>query len=180
MKSGKTRGGTRTKADEDVPIGQALVNEIPSLRAFANALCRDPTTADDLVQETLVRAWGHLDSFEWGTNLKAWLFTILRNTYYTEWRKRRREFTSVNGEDMERVPAGAAQPGHMHLQDFRKALQGISDDRREALILVGAGGFSYKEAAKICGCSVGTIKSRVSRARAELAELLDMTPAEVD
>lgn len=132
------------------------------------------------MQETLVRAWGHLDSFAEGTNLRAWLFTILRNTYYTEWRKRRREFTSVNGKDVEGVPSHAAQPAHMNLQDFRKALQNISDDRREALILVGAGGFSYKEAAKICGCSVGTIKSRVSRARAELAEMLDIAGVEAD
>lgn len=152
-----------------------LVTAIPSLRAFANSLCGDRSTADDLVQETLVKAWNRLDSFEPGTNLKAWLFTILRNTYFSDWRKRSREVACANGMP-EALETEAEQPGYMDLQDFRIALQKLPAERREALILTAAVGFSCQEAAKICGCSTGTIKSRVSRARAQLAGMLERVP----
>jgi RNA polymerase sigma-70 factor (ECF subfamily) len=152
------------------------------LRAFAVSLCGDKERADDLVQETLFKAWNHLDSFKEGTNLKAWLFTILRNTYFSERRKRRREVEDADGSYAARLAAKPEQHGHMDMQDFRAVLVRLPDDQREALILVGAAGFSYEEAADICGCAVGTIKSRVNRARNRLADMLGLaavdTPAD--
>jgi RNA polymerase sigma-70 factor (ECF subfamily) len=149
-----------------------LVSAIPSLRAFAVSLCGNPDRADDLVQETLMKAWIGMDSFTEGTNLTAWLFTILRNIYYSEYRKRRRETSDPDGAMAARLVAPAAQPGHMDFLDFRAALQKLPLDQREALILIGASGLSYDEAAIICGCAPGTMKSRVNRARNRLAELL--------
>lgn len=143
-----------------------------SLRAFAVSLCGDKERADDLVQETLFKAWNHLDSFKEGTNLKAWLFTILRNTYFSERRKRRREVEDADGTYAGRLATHPEQHGHMDMQDFRAVLVRLPDDQREALILVGAAGFSYEEAAEICGCAVGTIKSRVARGRVALEALL--------
>jgi RNA polymerase sigma-70 factor (ECF subfamily) len=148
------------------------VAEIGSLRAFAVSLCGDKERADDLVQETLFKAWNHLDSFKEGTNLKAWLFTILRNTYFSERRKQRREVEDADGAYAARLATQPAQHGHMEMQDFRAALSQLPDDQREALVLVGAAGFSYEEAAEISGCAVGTIKSRVNRARNRLADTL--------
>ena len=145
-----------------------------NLRAFAVSLCGDRERADDLVQETLFKAWNHLDSFREGTNLKAWLFTILRNTYFSERRKRRREVEDSDGGYAASLATHPEQHGHMDMQDFRAALTKLPDDQREALILVGAAGFSYEEAAEISGCAVGTIKSRVNRARNRLGELLGM------
>ena len=149
-----------------------------SLRAFAVSLCGDKERADDLVQETLFKAWNHLDSFEEGTNLKAWLFTILRNTYFSERRKRRREIEDADGAYAARLSTHPAQHGYMDMQDFRAALTRLPDDQREALVLVGAAGFSYEEAAAISGCAVGTIKSRVNRARNRLASMLGLTDVE--
>lgn len=149
-----------------------LVAEIGSLRAFAVSLCGDKERADDLVQETLFKAWNHLESFKEGTNLKAWLFTILRNTYFSERRKQRREVEDADGAYAARLATHPAQHGHMEMQDFRAALSQLPDDQREALVLVGAAGFSYEEAAEISGCAVGTIKSRVNRARNRLADTL--------
>src|SRR3970040_1491919 len=149
-----------------------------SLRAFGVSLCGDKERADDLVQETLCKAWNHLDSFKEGTNLKAWLFTILRNTYFSERRKRRREVEDADGTYAARLASQPAQHGHMDMQDSRAALGRLPDDQREALLLVGASGFSYEEAAEICGCAVGTIKSRVNRGRSRLAELMDVSGAE--
>lgn len=151
---------------------EPLIKAVPNLRAFAISLCGDVDRADDLVQETLVKAWNNLASFERGTNLKAWLFTILRNTYFSECRKLRREVKDPDGELAAKLAVQPEQHGHMDLVDFKAALAKISDDQREALILVGAEGFSYEEVANICGCAVGTIKSRVNRARVRLAELL--------
>jgi len=145
-----------------------------NLRAFAVSLCGDREHADDLVQETLFKAWNHLDSFHEGTNLKAWLFTILRNTYFSERRKRRREVEDADGRYAATLATHPEQHGHMDMQDFRAALTRLPDDQREALILVGAAGFSYEEAAEISGCAVGTIKSRVNRARNRLADMLGM------
>jgi RNA polymerase sigma-70 factor (ECF subfamily) len=149
-----------------------------SLRAFAVSLCGDKERADDLVQETLFKAWNHLDSFKEGTNLKAWLFTILRNTYFSERRKRRREVEDADGSYAARLATQPAQHGHMDMQDFRAALTKLPDDQREALVLVGAAGFSYEEAAEISGCAVGTIKSRVNRARNRLAGMLGLDEVE--
>ncbi len=152
-----------------------LIAIIPNLRAFAVSLCGNPDRADDLVQETLVKAWSNLGSFVEGTNLPAWLFTILRNIYYSEYRKRRREVADSDGAIAAKLATAPAQNGHMDLLDFRAALQHLPNDQREALILIGASGLSYEEAAQICGCAVGTMKSRVNRARNRLSELLSIT-----
>ena len=155
-----------------------LVAQIGSLRAFAVSLCGDRERADDLVQETLFKAWNHLDSFHEGTNLKAWLFTILRNTYFSERRKRKREVEDADGSYAARLASRPEQHGHMDMQDFQAALVRLPDDQREALVLVGAAGFSYEEAADISGCAVGTIKSRVNRARNRLADMLGLAELE--
>jgi RNA polymerase sigma-70 factor, ECF subfamily len=151
-----------------------LMAAIPNLRAFAMSLCGNTARADDLVQETLVRAWSKLQSFEEGTNLKAWLFTILRNLFFSEHRKRRREVEDADGHLSAQLAVHPEQLGHMDMLDFRVALLQLPTDQREALILVGAEGFSYEEAAVISGCAVGTIKSRVNRARGRLTDLLGL------
>jgi RNA polymerase sigma-70 factor (ECF subfamily) len=149
-----------------------LLAAIPSLRAFAVSICGNSDRADDLVQETLVKAWSSLSSFAEGTNLTAWLFTILRNVYYSEFRKRRRETDDPDGEYAAGLVAPDSQEVHMEFLDFRAALQKLPIDQREALILVAASGMSYEEAAEICGCAPGTMKSRVNRGRNRLAELM--------
>ncbi len=159
------------------PLKQSLLGLIPNLRAFAVSLCGDIERADDLVQETLLKAWNHLDSFQEGTNLRAWLFTILRNTYFSECRRRRREVEDHDGTKAAELAVHPAQQGHIDMQDFRRALNVLPPDQREALVLVGAAGFSYEEAASISGCAVGTIKSRVNRARARLSALLGVVTA---
>ena len=164
---------------EPLPLKQALLKLIPNLRAFAVSLCGDVERADDLVQETLLKAWNHLDSFQEGTNLRAWLFTILRNTYFSECRRRRREVEDRDGSKAADLAVHPGQQGHLDMQDFRRALNILPPDQREALVLVGAAGFSYEEAAAISACAVGTIKSRVNRARAKLTEMLGVsTPRE--
>lgn len=150
---------------------ELLVAAIPNLRAFAISLCSNSHLADDLVQETLVRAWAHRSSFCAGTNLKAWLFTILRNAFFTEYRRAQREVLDVDGKYAGHLVTPPDQLGCLALDDFLRALNQLPPDQREVLILVGAEGFSYKEAASICGCAVGTVKSRVSRARLRLAEV---------
>lgn len=149
-----------------------MLAAIPKLRAFAISLCGRTAAADDLVQETLMRAWANLDSFEPGSNLVAWLYTILRNEFYSEFRKSKREVPDSDGEYAARLTSRPAQEGHMEFLDFRAALAKLAPDHREALVLVGASGLSYEDAAQICGCAVGTMKSRVNRARGKLAELL--------
>ncbi len=155
-------------------LRDSLIAQIGSLRAFAVSLCGDRDRADDLVQETLFKAWNHLDSFKEGTNLKAWLFTILRNTYFSERRKRKREVEDTDGSYAARLSSRPEQPGHMDMRDFQEALSHLPSDQREALVLVGAAGFSYEEAAEISGCAIGTIKSRVNRARGRLADTLQL------
>lgn len=147
---------------------------VPNLRAFAMSLTGRPDRADDLVQETLVKAWANFSSFEEGTNLRAWMFTILRNQFYSDLRKNGREVQDVDGIHAARLATHPAQQGHLDFADFRTALATLPADQREALILIGASGFSYEEAAAIAGVAVGTVKSRVSRARARLHELLDV------
>ena len=145
---------------------------IPNLRAFAMSLCGNRDYADDLVQDTLVRAWGKMDRFEAGTNLHAWLFTILRHVFYSDRRKRVREVEDADGSYASRLNATPTQGARLDLEDLERALMKLSADQREALILVGVEGFTYEEAAEIAGCVVGTIKSRVNRARTRLAALL--------
>ena len=157
-------GGDRFKRD--------LLDLIPFLRAFARSLCGSPETADDLAQETLVKAWQSRASFEAGTNLKAWLFTILRNQFYSDRRRAWRQ-TAWDQDAAERIPASDGdQNWAVDLSDTARALTCLSDEQREALILVGAGGFSYEDAALICNCAVGTVKSRVARARKTLIAIL--------
>lgn len=151
-------------------LEEQLVAEVPSLRAFARSLTRNHASADDLVQETVLKAWTKLDSFEEGTNLRAWLFTILRNTFISMKRKGQREVEDANGAHAAKVVQIPEQEGAMELVQFRRALAVLPDEQREALVLVGAAGFTYEEAAAICGCVVGTIKSRISRARRRLCE----------
>jgi RNA polymerase sigma-70 factor, ECF subfamily len=149
-----------------------LVAEISNLRAFAISLSGSVSLADDLVQETLLRAWSKSDKFQPGTSLRAWLFTILRNIYYSNYRKRAREVQDSDGAYARRLIVSGDQESHLDLEDFRKALARLPTEQREVLILVGANGLSYEEAATICDVEIGTIKSRLSRARSKLVELL--------
>jgi RNA polymerase sigma-70 factor (ECF subfamily) len=157
-----------------------LLAAIPSLRAFARSLGASPDRADDLVQETLIKAWANQASFEPGTKLKTWLFTILRNTAYSDYRKRWREVEDSDGSYAATLVTEPDQIAHLDMADFRAALIAVPQEQREALILVGACGFRYEEAAQICGCAVGTIKSRVNRARQSLASALGLRDLESD
>ena len=144
---------------------------LPDLRAFARFLARDRTLADDLVQETLVRALGALAQFQPGTNLKAWLFTIQRNAFFEQSRRRRREDTALRDHFSTTDTAGPAQHGAADLSDLQRMLFSLPPLLREALVLVGAQELSHDEAAAICGVPVGTMKARVSRARSKLARI---------
>jgi RNA polymerase sigma-70 factor (ECF subfamily) len=152
----------------------SLLKAIPHLRAFAISLTGNVDQADDLVQEAILRGLSHLDSFTPGTDLQAWLFTILRNLFYTSLRKRRREVEDPDGMMAGMLSAPPEQHGRLDLDDLRTALGRLSVEQREALLLVGAEGMSYEEAAAICEVNIGTIKSRINRARTRLAELLDV------
>ena len=158
----------------DAALKDEMLAAVPSLRAFAISLSGNVDRADDLVQETLLRAFANIDSFTPGTNMGAWLFTILRNLFRSEYRKRRREVEDADGHYAEMLTSQPEQSGHVEFREFRDALSKLPDDQREALILVGASGYSYEETAQICGCAVGTIKSRVNRARHRLAKLLSI------
>jgi RNA polymerase sigma-70 factor, ECF subfamily len=151
-----------------------LVAQIPGLRAFAVSLCGSVTLADDLVQEALLRAWSNSDKFQRGTSLRAWMFTILRNVYYSQYRKRSREVQDSDGVFARGIAVVGDQESHLDLADFRIALAKLPAEQREVLTMVGASGLSYEEAAVICGVEIGTIKSRVSRARAKLSELMGL------
>jgi RNA polymerase sigma-70 factor (ECF subfamily) len=160
-----------------------LHNEIlaclPHLRAFALLLCRNRSTADDLVQDTVVSALSHADQFQPGTNLKGWLTTILRNRYFNELRRLSRKMEIQ--VDVVGAAGGASggQEERLAIRDFKHAFEQLPAEQREALLLVGASGFSYEETAEIIGCAVGTVKSRVSRGRFHLQRMLnDETPSE--
>ncbi len=162
----------------DPAIRDRMLATVPHLRAFAMSLSRNTDYADDLVQETLLRALGHIDSFEPGTNMAAWLFTILRNLFYSDCSKRLREMADADGHYAEMLTSPPEQNSRLDLEELRAALARLPADQREALILVGASGFSYEEAAAICCCPIGTIKSRVRRARVRLADLLSIDSGE--
>jgi RNA polymerase sigma-70 factor, ECF subfamily len=149
-----------------------ILGTVPHLRAFAISLTGNVDQADDLVQEALVRCLGNIDKFEIGTNLQAWLFTILRNQFLTAYRKRRREVEDPDGAMAGQLTVPPEQHGVLDLQDLRIALGRLPIDQREALLLVSAEGLSYEDAARICNTCIGTIKSRVNRARSRLADLL--------
>jgi RNA polymerase sigma-70 factor (ECF subfamily) len=150
----------------------ALIHAVPALRGFAFSLNGDATRADDLVQETLMKAWSNRQRFTPGTNLNAWLFTILRNQFYTDMRKAKREVEDADGVYAEKLTALPEQEGVVNLQRLRETLDGIPEAQRIALMMVGAEGYTYEEAAERLQCAVGTVKSRVSRARAYLSEVL--------
>ncbi len=160
-------------AEDRRAFKRELTAVLPHLRAFARGLCGRPDMADDLVQETMLKAWAAQDRFEPGTSMRAWTFVILRNVFLTDMRRNRfrGEYDEAVAERILTEPAGQEQP--IHLSDLHRALLTLPPERREALLLVGAGGFSYEEAAHICGCAVGTIKSRVGRARATLTAMIE-------
>ena len=163
----------KLSASQEADFKRELTDVIPHLRAFARGLCGRPDVADDLVQEAMLKAWAARDRFEAGTSMRAWTFVILRNAYLTDMRRNRfrGEYDEGVAEKILTAPAGQEEP--IHLSDMHRALLTLPPERREALLLVGAGGFSYEEAAKICECAVGTVKSRVGRARATLNEMLE-------
>lgn len=164
--------GAAADPNRDRELKAAILDILPNLRAFARSLAPNPAQADDLVQDSLLKALGNLHRFETGTNLRAWLFTILRNTHYSHLRKRRREIEDADGVHAAKLGVRATQDGRLDLEDFKLAFAQLSADHREVLTLVGAMGMPYEEAAEICGCAVGTVKSRANRARVRLAELL--------
>lgn len=160
--------------DEKPSVTEAdLLACVPHLRAFAWFLARNRDRADDLVQDTIVRALTAAHQFRVGTNLKAWMFTILRNLHYNAVRKDRMQMQSLDDPDAHEPTVAPSQLASLEFGDFRRAFWQLTDNRREALILIGANGLSYEEAAKVCDCPRGTIKSRVSRARTELLQILD-------
>ncbi|MDP8917113.1 MAG: sigma-70 family RNA polymerase sigma factor [Pseudomonadota bacterium] len=160
-------------AADEAAFKRELVGLIPHLRAFARTLCGDPAAADDLAQDAMMKAWDARTSFQPGTNMKAWTFMILRNQFYSEKRRSWRQ-TQLDQEAAERTLVATDDPSApIALDELRQALSSLPDEQREALILVGAGGFAYEEAAEICQCAVGTVKSRVSRARRALHGLLE-------
>ena len=160
-------------ADSSSNFQRELIALIPQLRAFSRMLCGGRAIAEDMAQEALVKAWQSRASFEPGSNLKAWLFTILRNAYYSHTRRSWRE-THWDADAGEHIPGpGNVQESSIDLCDTTRALGELPRGQREALILVGAGGFSYQDAAKVCGTVAGTVKSRVSRGRAALLDILD-------
>ena len=166
------------RAPVDAAIRQQLVEHLPVLRAFAISLTRNGSRADDLVQETLVKAWANIHSFEPGTNMRAWLFTILRNSFYSERRKARREVADVEGELTARIACKPDHDGRLQLRDFRAAFMQLPARQREALVLVGVLQHSYEDAARMCDVRVGTIKSRLNRGRAQLALMLGISATE--
>ena len=179
-------GPARTGEDEPAGPGKggqgpgwrdSVVALIPALRAFAWSLSHNASDADDLVQDTLIKAWTNRDKFEPGTNLRAWLFTILRNTYYTAAVRRRREVRDETGKYAATLSSPPTQDWSLAMRALQAALAQLPDEHREALILVGAAGLTYEEAAEVCGCALGTIKSRVNRARARLLRIMEADDA---
>ncbi|MGJ8560346.1 MAG: sigma-70 family RNA polymerase sigma factor [Litorimonas sp.] len=176
-----TSGSTQYDPDDKTPwqpLDEDLFREeltalIPHLRAFSRSLCGNATLADDVAQDAMLKAWKARNKFKPGSNMKAWTFTILRNQFYSIKRRSWRA-TSLDQEVAEQtIVAQSDQQKSVELNDLRRGLNSLKDDQREALILVGASGLSYEEAAEICDCAVGTIKSRVSRARKALETIMD-------
>ena len=165
-------------ADPDAQFQSDLVALLPQMRAFARSLTGDRAQADDLAQEAMLKAWRGRGGFQPGTNLKAWTFMILRNQFYSEKRRSWRQ-TQLDQDAAERTLVAVDDPqSPVALDELRLGLGMLPAEQREALILVGAGGFAYEEAAEICGCALGTIKSRVNRARTRLAEQLAIDSAD--
>lgn len=152
---------------------EAIVEHLPAMRAFALSLTQNSAVSDDLVQDTVIKAWTNFEKFEPGSNLRAWLFTILRNTFFSHLRKTKYEIEDVDDAAASALSIEPEHDGRLALDDLLKALRHLSVDQREAIVLVGALGFGYDEAADLCGVPVGTIKSRANRAREHLARMLN-------
>ena len=176
----KAAAGTVNTTDPEVAarVKAELMQNLKVLRAFAISLTRNPSAADDLVQETVLKAWVNLHRFQPDTNMRAWLFTILRNTFYSDRRRAAREVSDGDGELAGQLASKPAHDGHLNFRDFRTAFDQLPDEQREVLILVGALGHAYDEAAEMCGVRIGTIKSRLNRGRERLAELMEIDPDE--
>jgi len=155
-----------------------LVSHMRSLRAFALSLTRNSAQADDLVQDTVLKAWTNFDKFQEGTNMRAWLFTILRNTFYSQRRKVAREVEDGDGAMVEKLSVKPAHDGRLQMNDFRMALDTLPAEQREVLILVGALQYSYEEAAEVCGVKVGTVKSRLNRGREAISMAMGLAEGE--
>lgn len=175
---GPSRGHSGTANAIAADPRDELPNHLSALRAFALSLTRNGSAADDLVQDTIVKAWTNIEKFTPGSNLRAWLFTILRNTFYSDRRKGRREVSDGEGHHAATLVTRPAHDGRLAFTDFSAAFDQLSPEHREVLILVGASGFSCEEAAEMMGVAVGTVKSRASRARARLATLLGLAEGE--
>ncbi|MFN3972861.1 MAG: RNA polymerase sigma factor [Gemmobacter sp.] len=169
---------TTPTATEAADPRDAIMDHLPALRAFAISLTRDLTAADDLVQDTIVKAWSNFEKFSAGTDLRAWLFTILRNTFFSCKRKTRREVA-----DPDQIHAGTlfekpVHDGRLAYAEFQRAFDKLSPEHREVLILVGASGYTCEEAAAMMGVAIGTVKSRTNRARARLCALMGLALGE--
>ena len=167
----------RVGPDPGADVRDQLAQSLPNLRAFAISLCRNVALADDLVQETILKAWSNIEKFDPQSNMLAWLFTILRNTYYSQYRKRGREVPDTDGIYSSRLATPPNQESSLDMSDFQIALSKLAPEHRDVLLMVGASGLSYEETAEICGVAVGTIKSRLNRARGRLADLLGIKNA---
>jgi RNA polymerase sigma-70 factor, ECF subfamily len=165
-----SKAGTGTSKDPR----DEIIEHLPSLRAFAMSLTRNPSSADDLVHDTVVKAWSKFDLYRPGTNLRAWLLTILRNTYYSGRRKQAREVSDTDGILTERLASKPDHDGRLALADLATAFARLPAEQREVLVLVGAMGFTIEEAAQTCGCAPGTVKSRANRGRRALADMLGL------
>ncbi|MFN4295442.1 MAG: sigma-70 family RNA polymerase sigma factor [Brevundimonas sp.] len=171
--TGARSAAPKPPSADDEAFKAQLVTLIPHLRAFARTLAGDPTAADDLAQDAMMKAWDARASYQMGTNMKAWTFMILRNQFYSEKRRSWRQ-SQLDQEAAERTLVAVDDPeAPVALDELRLALASLPEEQREALVLVGAGGFAYEEAAEICNCAVGTVKSRVSRARRALQQTLE-------
>jgi RNA polymerase sigma-70 factor, ECF subfamily len=171
--SPQTPAPNEVEVSQQMSFSDRLVAIIPALRAFARGLCGRSDLADDLAQEALTKAWAARASYLPNTNFKAWMFTILRNHYYS-WCRKQRRVAPWDPDAAERLlVCEPSQPGHLELAELAAGMQILPAQQREALILVGAGGFTYEEAADIIGCAVGTVKSRVARGRTALRDFLE-------
>jgi len=146
-----------------------LLREMPVLRRWSTMLCRNPSLAEDMMQETLTKAWANRSSFARGTNMRAWLYRILRNTYFNHLRQRRREVPDPDGALTALLHTPAEQPGKIELREVTQAMQTLSPTQRQAMILIGAQGMSYKQVARLQRVNIGTVKSRLARARQAVA-----------
>lgn len=172
MTKPKTKGSPLPYCRDD--FEELLVAHIPKLRAFARSFVSDSAAADDLVQETMIKAWKAQKSFDPGTNMRAWLFTILRNNFLNDVRRKKREVEDIDEKLANAIRTGPRQLAAIELNDLNEILKDLPHDQREALILVSVEGLSYKEVAEISQCAIGTVKSRVGRARQRLSELFEV------